>query len=92
MMPGYEADQHNLDKSLNELARYGAVLNEHLKSRKFVIGDEPSLADLTMAAPLIHAGMAQLPLDEYPHILSWFGRVSALPYFQKALPPAPAQV
>jgi glutathione S-transferase len=92
MMPGYEADQHNLDKSMTELARYGKVLDDHMKDRKFVLGDEPSLADISMAAPLIHLQMAELELNDFPHVMSWFGRVMELPYFQKALPPAPVGV
>ena len=92
IFPDYEADQHNLTKSLANLERYGKVLNDHLRDRKFILGDQPSLADVSIAAPLTHKDMAQLPLDDYPHLLAWFGRMMELSYFKKALPPAPAGV
>ena len=86
-VPDHQVDQPALDKGLAGIERFGAVLNDHLKDRKFILGDQPSLADLTMAAPIIHKDMAQLPLEGFPHLLSWFGRVMELSYFQKALPP-----
>lgn len=86
---GYQTDEHALSKGLTNLERFAPVLDAHLAGRKFVVGDQPTLADLALASPLIHIEMAQVPVTQYKNLMEWYGRVLALPYFQAALPPAP---
>lgn len=87
---GYETNQVKLDEALENLAKYAPILDAHLKDNAFVIGDEPSVADISMMAPMIHKEMANLPIEQYSNIMSWHNRILALPYFQAALPKQPA--
>jgi glutathione S-transferase len=57
-----------------------AIVEKHLASRPFIVGDAPTLADLSMCAYLVY------PKDEHgydfpvshPHIAAWLDRVRAI--------------
>ena len=87
--PDHVVDEKALAKGLENIERFAKVLDAHLADRKFVLGDQVSLADLSLASLLVHKEMGQLPVDQYSHMMAWFGRVMELPYFQKALPQMP---
>ena len=89
---GYQADQVALEKSLENLAVYAPILDQRIAKQDFVLGEKPSLADIALAAPLIHKNMAELPLEDYPNILAWYDRVASLPYFASAIPQPPVEV
>ena len=59
------------------------TLDTHLNGRTWVAGDALSLADLALAAPLMHAQTARLPLYGLPHLAAWAARVQALPAWQQ---------
>lgn len=68
------------------LTFFGGPLGLHrfyLNGRTWVAGDALSLADLALAAPLMHAQTARLPLDGLPHLAAWAARVQALPAWQQ---------
>ena len=88
---GYEANQHNLDESLENLKRFAPVLDSHLENREFVVGSKLTLADIALAAPLTYAEAAQVPISHLQNLNDWFQRVIKVPGFQKALPQAPVQ-
>jgi len=64
-----------------------AVLDGHLRNRSYTVGHEPTLADFSVAAPLIYANPARFPLDKYGNIRAWYGRIEKLEAWKKALPP-----
>ncbi|WP_437597862.1 glutathione S-transferase [Sorangium sp. So ce590] len=70
-------------------AQLFAVLDQHLAARRFLSGDEPTLADVAMYTYTAHAPEGGAPLDPYGHIRAWLARVEDLPGFvpmQRALP------
>lgn len=87
---GYQVDEGALKKGLEMIERFVPVLDAHVADRKFVLGDKPSLADIALAASLIHWRMAKLPLEGYTKMLAWYDRVCQLDYFKDALPQMPA--
>jgi glutathione S-transferase len=64
-----------------------AVLDGHLKIRQYLVGAAATLADFSVAAPLIYSQPARFPLDEYANIRAWYGRIGELDSWKKALPP-----
>lgn len=52
-----------------------------LSDKAFALGDGPSIADLAAYAYVAVAPEGGIPLDAYPHIRVWLGRVEALPGF-----------
>jgi len=82
---GGEADPKEVEKGLTNFNRAAKVLDTHLKGRNFLCGDKLSVADFSVAAPLIMAGPAQFPLEPYGEIQRWYAGMSALPAWQKTL-------
>lgn len=60
---------------------YLGILDRHLKGRRFVVGDGPTVADISMIGYLVfppeEAGY-DFP-QSHPAIQAWLGRVAALP-------------
>lgn len=63
-------------------------MNTHLTGRSFLAADHPTLADIACCDYVAHAPEGGVPLDPYPAVRAWLGRVAALPGFQK-LPDSP---
>ncbi len=66
------------------------MLDAHLAKQPYLVGQNVTLADFSVAAPLFHAEAADLPLAPYRHVQAWFGRVAALPCWQETAPQLPA--
>jgi glutathione S-transferase len=56
-----------------------AVMEQHLTSRDFFVGDRPTIADLALYAYTHVAEQGRFDLAPYPAIRAWLGRVAALP-------------
>jgi len=68
------------EADLHEAAR---VLDKHLSTRRWLVGDDVTLADYAVVAPLMYKDKVPMPLDGYPHLLAWCERIQALPAWQR---------
>jgi len=81
-----DPDPNKIKEGL-ELFDFGAaVLNGHLENRDYLVGKNPTLADFSVAVPLVYATPARLPLDPYPAIRQWYKRIENTESWQKTLP------
>jgi glutathione S-transferase len=55
------------------------VMDAHLKSRAFFVGERYSIADIALYAYTHVSPEAGFDLSAFPHVLSWMGRVAAQP-------------
>lgn len=62
-------------------ARLYTVMDPHLASRRFLIGDQPTIADIAHYSYTAHAPEGGVSLEPYPHVRAWLGRIEALPNF-----------
>ncbi|MGK6306129.1 glutathione S-transferase family protein [Variovorax sp. DT-64] len=60
-------------------ASSAAVLNAHLATRSFLLGDALTVADFAVGAALPYAEGARIPLSDFPAIARWHERLNALP-------------
>jgi glutathione S-transferase len=65
---------------------FAPVLNGQLESRKWMIGNEITLADFSVGACFSYAEASGLPMDSYTHIKSWLGRLNELPAWKATTP------
>ncbi|OMH32086.1 glutathione S-transferase family protein [Motiliproteus sp. MSK22-1] len=70
------------EKKLPELA---SVLNQELEKKNYIAGDQPTIADLSLASNIFQLSYADA-VPQLAEIESWFKRICALPGFQKSLP------
>lgn len=66
-----------------------ATLDGHLAGREWLVGDGPTIADLSVFAYTHIAGDAGFELERYPAVVAWLDRVRALPGFVDDLAPYP---
>lgn len=76
-----------VNRAEEQLKFFGEVLDRHLANRDYIVGETWTLADYSLAAHLIYAKPAGIPLAAFPHVSRWFGRIEKLEAWKKALPP-----
>ena len=54
-----------------------AVIEKHLAARKFLLGEKPTIADLSLVGYLYYG--EELPFEITPHVKAWSERIRALP-------------
>ncbi|MBU6510538.1 MAG: glutathione S-transferase family protein [Gammaproteobacteria bacterium] len=81
-----EPDPAQIKRQEDSIQGFAKVLDEHLAKRQWVAGNSLTLADIAIAAAF--ASLVQLPIESWPHIASWFGRIRSLPAWQIAVPPS----
>lgn len=64
-----------------------AALDRELARRPFIIGDQYTIADISLFAYTHVAGDAGLPLGEYRNVVAWIGRVREQPRFLERIYP-----
>jgi glutathione S-transferase len=52
-----------------------------LSERAFLVGDQPTIADIANYAYIAHAPEGNVSLQDYPHVRAWLSRIEALPGF-----------
>ncbi len=86
IVEGKDTDPVELARGERDLATFATVLDAHLSTRTWVVGDQVTLADYALAAPLMYRESAGLPVETYPGMLAWFERVRALPAWRATEP------
>lgn len=66
--------------------RFAAVLEAHLRGRTWIVGEHPTFADISVAAPMHVHTFQKLPLDQYPEIRAWIARVEELDCWKQTDP------
>ncbi|MEJ0026200.1 MAG: glutathione S-transferase family protein [Rhizomicrobium sp.] len=72
------ADPAVVAEAQAEFRRFAAVLDDHLRDRKWLLGERLSVADFSVAVTLPYAEEAQMPLNEFPAVCRWHDRLSEL--------------
>jgi len=66
-------------------ARFAAVLNHHLESKAWLIGDRLTIADFSVGALVPTAERLGLPVARFPEIGRWYGSLAVLPAWREAI-------
>jgi glutathione S-transferase len=66
-------------------ARFATVLNESLKGRAWLTGDDLTIADFSVAGLVPSAERMQLPVKQFPEVVRWYAALAALPAWRRAL-------
>jgi glutathione S-transferase len=69
-----------------QFRRYAAVLDAHLQGRRWLVGDRLSVADFAVAVTLPYAERARIPLEEFPRVRDWHGRLGELEAWREPFP------
>jgi len=80
------ADTAMVEEANGYIRKYGAILNDHLKGRRYVVGDTLTIADFAVGAALPYAEGARIPLDGFTEIARWADRLNELPAWRDPYP------
>ena len=58
-----------------------SVMNLELSRSAFLVGDQPTIADIAGYSYIAHAPEGNVSLQEYPQVRAWLNRVETLPGF-----------
>ncbi|NJN45723.1 MAG: glutathione S-transferase [Candidatus Competibacteraceae bacterium] len=56
-------------------------LENHLEGREFLVGDKPTIADVSLYSYTAHAPEGNVSLEPYPNVRRWLANIEALPGF-----------
>lgn len=76
-------DPVEINKGETEVHEHASVLDKHLAAHQWLSGDQLTLADFAVAAPLMYMTRAKVPVEKYTHLLAWFERIQQLPAWQQ---------
>ena len=68
---GDTTDESILSNEEDNFHKLAGILDTRLSNSKFLCGNEPTIADVAVAAPMHLHGWAKLPLSEHPNLVRW---------------------
>jgi glutathione S-transferase len=89
MLPAEHARRSELPRLHERGAQALAVMEQHLKQRRFFVADNYSIADIALYAYTHAADDGGFELSHYPAVVAWLARVEAQPHFLR-MPLVPA--
>jgi glutathione S-transferase len=81
-----DADPAALAVGEKEWRTFAPVLDEQLKGKKWITGDDLTLADFSVGACFSYAEASGLPWNDYTNIISWWGRLNEIPAWKNTAP------
>jgi glutathione S-transferase len=76
---GAEPDQAILDGEAERFHKLAGILDAQLTGRDWIATPAPSIADISVAAPMHLHSHQKLPLENYGNLRAWMARVEELP-------------
>jgi glutathione S-transferase len=83
-------DEAAIAKGIEAFNKEAKMLDAHLAKQPYLAGKDLTIADFAVAAPLLYAKEAEMPLGPYANLRGWFDRVAALPCWRETAPQFPA--
>jgi len=74
--------------TIDEFRENSRVLESHLKSRRFLVGETLTLADLSIASCLQSWQNEGLPLEEFRSLREWYSHIESIDAWKKSAPVA----
>src|ERR1700712_3111824 len=78
-----EPDESVISAEAPKWHKHATILDEQLSKTKWLAGDNLTIADVAVAAPMhLHAAQ-KLPLEKYSNLTRWLSEIEKLPEWQK---------
>lgn len=71
----------NAEDVINSAHALLSIMNLELSRNAFLVGDQPTIADIAGYSYIAHAPEGNVSLQEYPQVRAWLNRVEALSGF-----------
>lgn len=81
-----EPDPKAVEEAIGFFKPFAQVLNDHLRGRKYLLGDTLTIADFAVGVTLPYAEKAKIPVAKFPEIERWHARLNELPAWRQPFP------
>jgi glutathione S-transferase len=85
-------DAKTVDEATGFFRQFASVLNDHLRGRKYLLGDALTVADFAVGVTLPYAEAAKIPVGEFPEVMRWHDRLGELPGWREPFPKRKSEV
>ncbi|MFT7246653.1 MAG: glutathione S-transferase [Candidatus Azotimanducaceae bacterium] len=72
---------HDHEEAINKAHSLLSIMEKHLSTRTYFVGDQPTVADVALYSYTAHAPEGGVDLSGYPHVTRWLAAIEALPGF-----------
>ena len=79
-------DPAAVEEATANFRRFAAILDAHLDGRRYLLGDQLSIADFALAVTLPYAQAAQIPLRDFANVSCWHDRLMELDAWRNPFP------
>jgi glutathione S-transferase len=80
---GAKPDEGVIDREAANWNRLAGILDGRLAKSKWLVGDNVTIADIAVAAPMHLWERQRLPLQRHPNLARWMADIEQLPCWQK---------
>jgi glutathione S-transferase len=80
------ADPAKLASAEERFRPLADLLNDRLAGRKFLLGDDVTLADFVVAGAATYMERGKIPVHDYPNVKAWWDRLNALEAWSSTMP------
>lgn len=79
-------DAKEVEEATGYFKQFAQVLNDHLRGRKYLVGDALTVADFAVGITLPYAAEAKIPIGGFSEIERWHARLNELPAWREPFP------
>lgn len=83
---GDKGNPQAIEDAKTWLAKILPMMDGELSKRKYLCGDQPTLADLAAATNIAYLEACKYDLSAYPAVTKWYGTIKNRPSFAKTAP------
>ena len=73
--------QYNAEETIAQSHALLKIIDQELAKSDFLVGNEPTIADVAGYSYIAHAPEGNVSLDDYANVRAWLARIEALPGF-----------
>ena len=88
-VPEDQRDEKALQEAMSALPNVLRVLNDHLSTREYMVGNRFTLADINLVTVVLITQLAEYDLAEFPNIERWMQMLLKRPAFQQGMEEPP---
>ena len=81
-----EPDAAEVARALQDFRGCAAILNDHLRGKRWLLGNSLTLADFSVAGVLPFADGSHMPLREFPEVSRWNDQLNAIEAWRNPYP------
>ena len=81
-----EPNAAEVERALQDFRGYAGILNDHLRRKRWLLGDSLTLADFSVAGVLPFAEGSRMPLREFPEVSRWHDQLNAIEAWRNPYP------